>query len=172
MTEGTPFFDFMFTATQYSDFVARATEYQLRMANAPKQFEVVVDENGKKVKKTTDAYLKYEEAVTIDIWNAFINYDKPQSSLEQYLNDIGLLMFTKYAKRIQHMITKGIINNPIGVLMFTMYQSAILNTDDIYEQNIFNKSWSSLIHNPIENFVDAATPMPLQFYFGMRNLGF
>lgn len=171
MTEGTPFFDFMFTATQYSDFVARATEYQLRMANAPKQFEIVVDENGKKVKKTTDAYLKYEEAVTIDIWNAFINYDKPQSSLEQYLNDIGLLMFTKYAKRIQHMITKGIINNPIGVLMFTMYQSAILNTDDIYEQNIFNKSWSSLIHNPIENFVNAATPMPLQYYFGMRNLG-
>ena len=171
MTEGTPFFDFMFTATQYSDFVARATEYQLRMANAPKQFEVVVDENGKKVKKTTDAYLKYEEAVTIDIWNAFINYDKPQSSLEQYLNDIGLLMFTKYAKRIQHMITKGVINNPIGVLMFTMYQSAILNTDDIYEQNIFNKSWSSLIHNPIENFVNAATPMPLQYYFGMRNLG-
>ena len=80
-------------------------------------------------------------------------------------------MFTKYVKRIQHMITKGVINNPIGVLMFTMYQSAILNTDDIYEQNIFNKSWSSLIHNPIENFINAATPMPLQYYFGMRNLG-
>ena len=59
----------------------------------------------------------------------------------------------------------------MGVMMFMLAQSAIVNTEDIYEQNIFNKTWSALIHNPIDNFTNAITPMPLQFYFGMRNLG-
>ena len=170
MTEGTAYFDFMFQATQYSDFVSRATEYQLRMAKAPEKYKTVT-EDGVKKQILNDDYIKYEEAVTIDIWNAFINYDKPQSSMEQYLNDIGLIMFTKFAKRIQHQITKGIVDNPMGVMMFMLAQSAIVNTEDIYEQNIFNKTWSALIHNPIDNFTNAITPMPLQYYFGMRNLG-
>ena len=169
MTEGTAYFDFMFQVTQYSDFVGRATEYQLRMAQAPEQYKTVT-EDGVKKKVVTDEYLKYEEAVTIDVWNAFINYDKPQSSVEQYLNDIGLVMFTKFAKRIQYQITKGVVNNPMGVLMFLIAQNSLVDTEDIYEQNIFNKSWSALIHNPIDNLINAATPMPLQFYFGMRKI--
>lgn len=92
MMEGTPFFDFMFQATQYSDFVARATEYQLQMEKAPAKF--IKNTKGEQV--YNNAYEKYEQLVSIDVWNAFINYDKPQSSLEQYLNDIGLVMFTKY----------------------------------------------------------------------------
>ena len=78
-------------------------------------------------------------------------------------------MFIKYAKRIQHQIIKGIVNNPMGVLMFLFFQSTILNTDDIYEQNVFNKSWSSLIHSPFDNAINALTPVPLQFLFGMRS---
>ncbi len=177
MTEGTAYFDFMFQATQYSDFVSRATEYQLRMEKAPEKYtdELVydVDENGKttRIKKISEEYIKYEEAVTINVWNAFINYDKPQSTAEQYLNDIGLLMFTKFVKRIQNQITKGIVDNPMGVLMFLLTQSFIMDTEDIYEQNVFNKTWSALFHNPVDNFTDALIPIPLQYYFGMRNLG-
>ena len=168
LAEGTPFFEFMFKATQYSDFVSRATEYQLQMEKAPEKYKIIT-EDGVKKKIYNEEYLKYEENLTIDIWSAFINYDKTQSSFEQYLNDLGLVMFTKYAKRIQHQITKGIVNNPMGVLMFLFFQSTILNTDDIYEQNVFNKSWSSLIHSPFDNAINALTPVPLQFLFGMRS---
>ena len=170
MTEGTPIYDFMFQATQYSDFIARATEYQLQMEKAPKKYEIV-ERDGKRYKELTDKYVEYEERVTIGILNAFINYDKPQSSIEQYLNDIGLFMFTKFAKRIQHVILKSSMDNPIGVLMFLLGQHYILDTEDIMEQNIINKHWTALIHNPVDNFINAVTPMPLQYYFGMRNTG-
>ena len=169
MTEGTAIYDFMFQTTQYSDFVARATEYQLKMEKAPTKYKETI-KDGKKVKVITEEYLNYEEALTIDIWNAFINYDKPQSTLEQYLSDIGLIMFAKYAKRIQHVITKGVVNNPIGVMAFLFTQSFLHNPEHIYEQNLFNKSVLGLFHSPVGNFVNAVTPMPMQYYLGMRNL--
>ena len=137
MTEGTPIYDFMFQATQYSDFIARATEYQLQMDKAPKKYKIV-EKDGKRYKELTDEYTEYEEKVTIGILNAFINYDKPQSSIEQYLNDIGLFMFTKFAKRIQHVILKSSIDNPMGVLMFLLGQHYILDTDDIFANRVIN----------------------------------
>ena len=170
MTEGTPIYDFMFQATQYSDFIARATEYQLQMEKAPKKYKMI-EKDGKKYRELTDEYIEYEEKVTIGILNAFINYDKPQSSIEQYLNDIGLFMFTKFAKRIQHVILKSSIDNPIGTLMFLLGQHYVLDTEDILEQNVISKNWSALLHNPVDNFINAVTPMPLQYYFGMRNTG-
>ena len=170
MTEGTPIYDFMFQATQYSDFIARATEYQLQMDRALKKYKIV-EKDGKRYKELTDEYIEYEEKVTIGILNAFINYDKPQSSIEQYLNDIGLFMFTKFAKRIQHVILKSSIDNPIGVLMFLLGQHYILDTDDILEQNIINKHWTALIYNPVDNFINAVVPIPLQYKFGIRNTG-
>lgn len=170
MTEGTPIYDFMFQATQYSDFIARATEYQLQMEKAPRKYEIV-ERDGRRYRELTDEYVEYEERVTIGILNAFINYDKPQSSIEQYLNDIGLFMFTKFAKRIQHVILKSSMDNPMGVLMFLLGQHYILDTEDIMEQNIINKHWTALVHNPVDNFINAVTPMPLQYYFGIRNTG-
>ena len=161
MAEGTPIYDFMFQLTQYSDFVARATEYQLKMRKAPTRYK-----NGVQ----TSEYTAFEEKLSIHILNAFINYDKPQSKAEQYLNDIGLMMFTKFAKRIQPIVNGSALNNPIGVLMFLIGQYSIMDTEDIMEQNVFSKHWSALFHNPVDNFVDAITPMPVQYYFGMKSM--
>ena len=159
MMEGTPFFDFMFQATQYSDFVARATEYQLQMEKAPAKF--IKNTKGEQV--YNKAYEKYEQLVSIDIWNAFINYDKPQSSLEQYLNDIGLVMFTKYFKRIQHILFKNAINNPVSTALFLISQATIADTADIYESNVFNRGLLTSAYAPWNNFISAAIPMPIQF---------
>ena len=161
MAEGTPIYDFMFQLTQYSDFVARATEYQLKMRKAPTRYK-----NGVQ----TSEYTAFEEKLSIHILNAFINYDKPQSKAEQYLNDIGLMMFTKFAKRIQPIVNGSALNNPIGVLMFLIGQYSIMDTEDIMEQNVFSKHWSALFHNPVDNFIDAITPMPVQYYFGMKSM--
>ena len=170
LTEGTFVYDFMQQVTQYSDFVSRATEYQLQMEKAPEKY-TIIKKDGKNIRRLNDNWIKYEEKVTKDVWEAFINYDIPQSSLMQYLNDMGILMFTKYAFRIQRVIAKNIMDKPINVLLFMLGQSLIRDTEDIMEQNIFNKHWSALLHNPLENFIDVAIPMPLQYYYGMRNTG-
>ena len=70
-----------------------------------------IDSKGRKI--VTPEFAKFEKQLTIDIWNMFINYDKPQSSIEQYANDIGLIMFTKFLKRIQFIIAKGFIQSPV-----------------------------------------------------------
>ena len=134
-------------------------------------YSYIIKKDGKTIRRLNDNWIKYEEKVTKDVWEAFINYDIPQSSLMQYLSDMGILMFTKYAFRIQRVIAKNIMDRPINVLLFMLGQSMIRNTDDIMEQNIFNKHWSALLHNPLENFIDVAIPMPLQYYYGMRNTG-
>ena len=171
MMEGTPIYDFMFTATQYSDFLSRAAEYELQMEKAPKKYEVIVDKTTNTKKKVvTQEYLRYEEDVSFNILKAFINYDKPSSSKIQYLNDMGFVMFTKFATRIQPMIIKGLVENPVGVLFFLLGQNFLVDTENILDQNVMDKHWLSLIQNPAENLVYAGIPMPLQHYFGIRKM--
>lgn len=171
---GTPIYEFMYTATQYSDFIARATEYQLRMEKAKSEYDriqkaPVTKENEAFKRMSYKDFLKrYEKVTSIRVLNAFINYDKPQSKFGQYLNDIGLLMFSKFAKRIQHVIADQLWTNPIGAVMFLLSQHFIIDTEDIFEQNLFNKKWSALMNTPWENFVGAAIPMPIQFLTGQQ----
>lgn len=167
--EGTFVSNLMTQATQYSDFVARATEYQLQIANAPERYEMYTI-NGKKLKRESDKYRKYEEKVSKDILDTFINYDKPQSSIEQYSNDMGFLMFTKFAKRIQGVIGKTITENPMGAIMFLLTQGMVYDTEDILEHNVLSKRWSSLVHNPIDNFVNTIVPVPVQYALDMRQM--
>ena len=167
--EGTFVSNLMTQATQYSDFAARVTEYQLQMANAPERYEIYTI-NGKKLKRESDKYRKYEEKVSKDILDTFINYDKPQSSIEQYSNDMGFLMFTKFAKRIQGVIGKTITENPMGAIMFLLTQGMVYDTEDILEHNVLSKRWSSLVHNPIDNFVNTIVPVPVQYALDMRQM--
>lgn len=159
MNQGTPVYSYMYKATQYSDFVARATEYRLTM-----------DEAAKKYGKDSKEYKKIEEETTNRVWDVFINYDLPSHPVEQYLNDIGLVMFTKFAKRIQPVIAGNLKDDPMKVLTTMALQSVVHDVDDIYDQNIFNKDFSALVHNPIDNAITAVVPMPIQFATGMKKL--
>ena len=178
LAEGTPIYDFMFTATQYSDFIARATEYQLTMEKQDKVYKNLMEskptpENKRYFdKKTGYERFKtdYKKIALIRVLNAFINYDKPQSKFEQYMNDIGALMFSKFAKRIQHVIAEQLWENPLGALAFLLSQHFLVDTEDIFEQNVFSKNWSALFNTPWDNFQGAVVPMPLQILFGDQKL--
>ena len=165
MMEGTPAYDFMFIATQYSDFIARCTEYQLSMDEVPAEYE-----KAKKDGTTKETFKQFnqrrEQEISTEITNAFINYDKPQSQLEQYLNDLGLIMFSKFGKRIQSVIKNQMYRRPIHSILFLMSQLTFVDTEDILEQNMFNKKWLNLVHSPVENFIGAVVPMPLQILLG------
>jgi len=140
LSEKTGFFKTMTQATQYSDFVARATQYQL-MGN-------------KGIDK--DTRLK----VVLD---AFINYNKPASSFEQYLNDMGLIMFTKYAKRIQRAIFRNSKSKPLNVLLAMLAQEWVLDVDDIYDQNLLSRSWTNIGINPIDHLERVLKPTTLEY---------
>jgi hypothetical protein len=110
-----------------------------------------------------------EKEISTLVLNAFINYDKPQSQAEQYLNDLGLIMFSKFAKRIQHVIFKQLYYRPINALLFLLNQYTLIDTEDILEQNLFHKNWMNLVQNPIDNFVQSVIPMPVLIGLGYQN---
>ena len=66
----------------------------------------------------------------------FINFDIPSHRITEYLNEIGLLWFTKYATRIPMVAAKAIVDKPFDAAM-----SYLLST-----------------HVGLDNIVDSAIP--------------
>jgi hypothetical protein len=141
LNENTSFFSAITQATQLSDFVARATEYQLLV-------------NHRGVKKQ-DAIHK--------VLDVFINYGKPPSKFEEYLNDMGLIMFTKYATRIQRAIAASGREKPANVILSALFQNTFFELDDIMDQNVFSRSYVNLGISPFDHLERVMAPTMLQF---------
>lgn len=97
MTHDTKIYQGLSRITQLSDFVARYTLYQ-------------------HVTNRKDSPLSKEDAIH-EASETFINYDTPMHPSMQYLDDMGITMFTKYFLRIQRVLLKLSKENPARVLM-------------------------------------------------------
>ena len=136
MNEDTTAFKALMKATQYSDFIAR---FALHKYNT----EV------KKISK--------EESLK-DIVETFVNYDIPTSKQLQYLNDIGLFMFSKFLFRIQKVIFKIIKEHPAKTLALLVLQNAFGNISDVMDSNLITGSLVGRVHLFDEPF-DSATEL-------------
>jgi len=119
--------------TQYSDFVARYALYK--------------DLQNKGVKK---------DAAILQVIDAFINYDVPTSPELQYLNDMGILMFSKFLFRIQRIIFNIFKDNPVNALSIQALQVGFGNVPDITDSNLLTTSLISRIYNPFTRIPDEA----------------
>ena len=106
-----------------------------------------------------------------DLVEDFINYTKPSSRFEEYLNRIGILMFTKYVKRIQRIILKNSGDHPIKTLLGIFAIGYLGGLPSIHEQSFLVKDWygDSLgagnvfpLYAPTEHFLNFATPSLLK----------
>jgi len=82
------------------------------------------------------------EEVISDVREAFVNYDVPTHRNMQYLNDMGLLWFTKYYARIQKVLFMAAQENPARALVLSLIMGPVFGL-----QHIFNSS--ILVNNPI-----------------------
>lgn len=105
MTHDTRLYKALANATQKSDFVAR---YALHKYNMEKG-------------------MSFEESVN-RIMDSFIDYDTPTHPTMQYLNDMGLIMFTKFFFRIQKVLIRQMREKPAQLLSFFMLEG-ILGSD-------------------------------------------
>lgn len=101
----------------------------------------------------------------------YVNYAKPSSRLEEYLNRVGVLMFTKYVKRIQRIILKTSGNAPIKALVGILGFSYLGGLPSIHEQSFAVKDWygDSIgpgnvfpVYGPIEHLMNFVTPSLLK----------
>lgn len=97
----------------------------------------------------------------------YVNYNKPASKLEEYLNRVGAIMFTKYTKNIQKIIAKSAWKHPINALTILLGQAYLVDVETIQDQALFTRSWYNFgygpgdvlpFHNPVDQFMDIITP--------------
>jgi hypothetical protein len=120
-------------ATQYSDFVARYAMYRYLT-------EV------KKVDKKT---------AIEDIMDTFIDYNENTSKAAQYVNDIGILMYTKFLFRIQRVILQIFSKHPATAIGVEVLQQALGNLPDIPDAFLPFKMSLSRLSSP-EGLIDDA----------------
>lgn len=125
MAHDTRLYQGLHRVTQLSDFVARYTMYQ-HLTN-------------QKVKPLTK-----EEAIQ-EASDAFINYDIPMHRSMQYLDDMGLMMFTKYFLRIQKVLVKNLRDNP-GRVIGSILMANYLNLGETIHQEA--SMWGRIGNNP------------------------
>ena len=125
MAPGTVLHKGLSQATQYSDFISRYTLYQ-------------------HLTQRSKAPLSHSEALE-RISDSFINYDVPSERQMQYLNDMGVFMFTKYYLRIQRVILQQFREKPVRGLLLVLLDNYLQGMQMIVDSGF----WSRL-GNPLE----------------------
>jgi hypothetical protein len=95
----------------------------------------------------------------------FINYNLPNGRGEEYLNRIGVLMFTKYVKRIQRVIAETGTKHPINTAITLLAAGFALDLEMIQDQSFFIKGGDDYgifgltpIHSPDEVLMTVVNP--------------
>lgn len=125
MTHDTPLYKALSQGTQVSDFVARYTLYQHLTQRKRKR-------------------MNHDEAIQ-RASDMFINYDVPTHRMVQYLNDMGLLMFTKYYIRIQRAILTLYREQPARALLVTLMDTLMPGLSLLTDSQAWEK-----IGNPVQ----------------------
>lgn len=114
-------------ATQYGDFVGRYVKFK---------YDTQVNKMDK------------EQAIN-EALAAFIYYDIPQPKYLQALNDSGLVMFTKFFMRIQHIVARMYSQNPASAFSVLALQKGLL--PDPFNENIMNYGMGDGLTNKWNN---------------------
>ena len=119
MAHDTPLYKLMSEGTKMSDFVARYTLYMQVTTRARKP-------------------MSHEDAIEY-VGDMFVNYDVPTGREVQYLNDMGLLFFTKYYLRIQRMLLSLMRDQPVRTLALAMLNNAMPGLPTILDSEITSR---------------------------------
>ena len=120
----TPLYQFLNNATQFSDFSSKYVLYKHYTQKAKEK-------------------LSHDEAIQIAS-NNFINYDIATSRGLQYLNDMGVVMFTKYNVRIQKALFQLMKKRPASVMAQALILGSLTNMETAIDPIIFGQ-----IGNPL-----------------------
>ena len=117
MGQSTPLYQALNRATQLSDFVARYTLYNH-----------LISKEG----------MTKDQAV-IEASDAFVNYDIPTHRSLQYLNDMGILMFTKYYLRIQRVILRLFQRRPVRGMLMALLGGYVTGMETLQDSNMLGR---------------------------------
>ena len=117
MTHDTKLYKFMAGAAQLSDFTARYAlyEYNTQYKDSEK--------------------MGHNEAIQ-ESSETFINYDLPTHKAVQWLNDVGLMFYTKYYWRVQRVLYKNLKEKPAKALSMAAAESYFNNLGSVMGSSV------------------------------------
>ena len=143
VNQGSPLHKMLSDTTSMSDFVAKYVLYNYH---------------------TKKKGMSHAEAL-FESHEAFINYEVPSNKAMQFLNDIGLVMFTKYYLRIQRVIYILLRKHPASVLLQSYLLGSIAGMPTVLESFVPSTMNLPLSGSVFESFSAVGEPIPLQLIF-------
>lgn len=140
MTHDTATYKFLSQTTQLSDLVARYAIYEH------------VTTRRKDPLSKADALRLAEDS--------FVNYDLPSHRTLQYLNDMGIVMFTKYYLRIQKVIMRLVREKPARGLMLAAIGNMFSGLDSIMDSSWLNKIGNNPLQEGAFGYLGALKELP------------
>lgn len=129
----------VYKLTTHSDFIARYAAYQHLKKHNPK--------------------MDRETAIQT-VMDAFVSYDANHSPEMDWLNKVGLLMFTKFMFRVLRPMVKYIGANPANFVASEMIQAATVNVTDISDTNVGGVITGGRWNDPAK-IIEDASALPL-----------
>lgn len=141
MAHDTPLYKLMYQGTSLSDFTARYVLF--------------------KHLTTRDTEPMAKEEAIQTVVDAFVNYDIPTHRGLQYINDIGIIPFTKYYIRIQKVLMTLYRENPARALAVATFGWFFDSIGVLTDSGIWNKADNPLGSGAFEYFnaVDDIAPI-------------
>lgn len=187
LTQNTEWYKFSQEVLQRSDMVSRLVEYKTKhrvhqkmvdgnrrlpgwwiehkkaeikkargvLEKGPIEYESVQALTGKDRK---EFFVMAENVLMKDLLNNYINYSLPNSNFEEYLNRLGVLMFTKYFKRIQSVVINSGTTNPIKTSLLVVAATAGMQVEMIQDQAIIGKVFGEDGSFSISNLLPVYSP--------------
>lgn len=134
ITQDTALYKLLNQPIQLSDFAGRYAKYQYLTRPGNNQ-------------------MSREQALDVVIED-FINYDIPTGKALQYMNDMGLVMFTKYFLRVQKPIFRLFRERPATTLLKMMTMN-MLDISNPMDSSIFNVNPLDRLTNPFGTVLGA-----------------
>lgn len=116
MSPGTPMHNFMAHSTQFSDLAAKYSLTKHRMSKGDDKADAIAEAQ-----------------------DAFINYDIPTGKGLDYLNKMGLFMFTKFVLRFQQAIMKQLSTRAGSAISQHLFIEELTNQAGVLEPFLLNR---------------------------------
>lgn len=110
--------------------------------------------------KERDEFLRKAQDVRINgLIDHYINYTLPNGSVEEYLNRMGVLMFTKYLKRVQKVVMDTAWTHPIKTSFSVLLGAAFPSTEIFQDQSLLARGFGSNGEFSLSNMVPVYSPL-------------
>ena len=146
VSKDTPLYKFLSNTAQFGDFTSKYVLYKYSMNKA-------------------DTKLNHAEAVQ-RATDAFVNYDTPTSPELQYMNDVGLLMFTKYRLRIQRAMMTLMKERPGTALAQSVLVSRFTEAPPALEPNLITGLGNPFASGVLQLPNALTQPLPIKLILG------